>query len=138
MEVDIKIRGYLERAYKIICPESNNNVYECDYDVFKMCVGLIPVLQLEEINTKKKRAKKTVEYSEDAKELILLLNEKSGKKFELVDTNLGFAEGALKDYTLQRLKTMVVSKCREWKGTEQEKYLRPETLFKTKVSQYVD
>jgi uncharacterized phage protein (TIGR02220 family) len=40
--------------------------------------------------------------------------------------------------TLQDLKTLTVRKCREWLGTDQEKYLRPETLCNaTKCHSYL-
>ena len=41
-------------------------------------------------------------------------------------------------YTLEDFKTVIDKKAREWKGTDMEKYLRPETLFGNKFEGYVN
>ena len=40
--------------------------------------------------------------------------------------------------TLEDFKTVIDKKVAEWKGTEQEKFLRPETLFGTKFESYLN
>jgi uncharacterized phage protein (TIGR02220 family) len=41
-------------------------------------------------------------------------------------------------YTLEDFKVVIDKKCTEWKGTNMEKYLRPETLFGTKFENYLN
>lgn len=43
-----------------------------------------------------------------------------------------------KDYTLEDFKLVIESKTKEWGGTDQERYLRPETLFNGKFASYLD
>lgn len=45
-----------------------------------------------------------------------------------------FADG----YTFEDFKTVIDKKVAEWKGTEQERYLRPATLFGTKFESYLN
>ena len=40
-------------------------------------------------------------------------------------------------YVLEDFKEVVDNKCEEWKGTEWEKFLRPETLFGNKFEGYL-
>lgn len=66
-----------------------------------------------------------------APEIITYLNELNGTNFRtdtkatcrLIDQRIG--EG----YTVQELKEIVEYKIAEWKGTDQEKWLQPDTLF---------
>ena len=41
-------------------------------------------------------------------------------------------------FTLEDFKQVISNKCNEWKGTDFEKYLRPETLFGTKFESYLN
>lgn len=41
-------------------------------------------------------------------------------------------------YTLDDFKKVILNKCKEWKGTDYEKYLRPETLFGNKFESYLN
>lgn len=41
-------------------------------------------------------------------------------------------------FTVDDFKTVIDKKCEEWKGTEFEQYLRPETLFGTKFESYLN
>ena len=41
-------------------------------------------------------------------------------------------------YTVDDFKTVIDKRCAEWKGTEMEQYLRPETLFGTKFESYLN
>lgn len=67
---------------------------------------------------------------EEVEEVIKYLNEKAGTRFGCIDSNTKeikarFAE----NYKLEDFRTVIDKKCKEWLGTEQQKYLRPETLF---------
>lgn len=41
-------------------------------------------------------------------------------------------------FKIEDFKKVIDNKCKEWKGTEFEKYLRPETLFGTKFESYLN
>ena len=41
-------------------------------------------------------------------------------------------------FTLEDFKQVISNKCNDWKGTDFEKYLRPETLFGTKFESYLN
>lgn len=68
------------------------------------------------------------------------LNEKSGMNYRHTSKamqghiNARLAEG----FTVEDFYTVIDKKCLEWKGTEWEKYLRPETLFGTKFENYLN
>jgi uncharacterized phage protein (TIGR02220 family) len=76
---------------------------------------------------------------DDALHVLEFLNGKARKHFRPVAANLKFIESRLAEgVTVQDLKTLTVLKCREWLGTDQEKFLRPETLYNaTKCQSYL-
>lgn len=78
-------------------------------------------------------------FNPEALQYLDFLNAKAGKHFRPVLSNLRLVEARLAEgVTLQDLKTLTVRKCREWLGTAQEKYLRPETLCNaTKCQSYL-
>lgn len=83
--------------------------------------------------------KKTPELRKIAAEVLVFLNEKAGKNFELNGANSEFVIARLKDgATPDDLRAVVAKKCREWKSDEKMSlYLRPATLFnRTKFAQY--
>jgi uncharacterized phage protein (TIGR02220 family) len=71
--------------------------------------------------------------------MLEFLNGKAGRHFQPVPANLKFIEARLAEgVTVQDLKTLTVRKCREWLGSDMEKFLRPETLFNaTKCHSYL-
>lgn len=74
-----------------------------------------------------------------AEQIITYLNEKAGTHFKPVDSNIKFIKSRLKDYTQEDLKAVIDKKVKEWKGTEMQPYLRPETLFNaTKFESYIN
>lgn len=87
-------------------------------------------------NTKKNTSNNTFEY----KSIIDYLNEKSGMNYRSTGKatqghiNARLAEG----FTVEDFYTVIDKKCSEWKGTDFEKYLRPETLFGTKFDSYLN
>ena len=71
------------------------------------------------------------------KEIIDYLNEKAKTRYTACKSNTKFIAARLKEYSLEDLKSVIDCKCKEWKGTNMEKYLRPETLFNaTKFESY--
>lgn len=75
----------------------------------------------------------------NALQLLEFLNGKARRHFRPVAANLKFIEARLAEgISVQDLKTLTVRKCREWLGTDQERFLRPETLFNaTKCHSYL-
>lgn len=72
-------------------------------------------------------------------EIVEYLNEKTGKNFRATaektqkHINARLREG----YTVDDFKKVIENKVSEWKGTNMEQYLRPETLFGTKFESYL-
>lgn len=72
--------------------------------------------------------------------IIDYLNEKADKKYRANNKatqrhiNARLKEG----YTVEDFKSVIDKKCAEWKSTEMEQYLRPETLFGTKFEGYLN
>jgi uncharacterized phage protein (TIGR02220 family) len=73
-------------------------------------------------------------------EIIVYLNLKAGKSYRSTsDKTRGFITARWNEnYTLEDFKKVIDIKASEWKETEQEKYLRPETLFGTKFEGYLN
>ena len=63
-------------------------------------------------------------------EVIDYLNQKAGTHYRQVENNYKHIKARLQDFTIDDLKAVIDKKCREWLGTEFEKYLTPETLFR--------
>ena len=75
----------------------------------------------------------------NAEQVLDYLNEKAETHFKPVESNLKFIRARLKDYTESDLKAVVDKKTAEWKGTQMQMYLRPETLFNaTKFESYIN
>ena len=79
-------------------------------------------------------------YNIDYKYIVDFLNSKAdtnykhttGKTQSLIRARMN--EG----FTLEDFKQVISNKCNDWKGTDFEKYLRPETLFGTKFESYLN
>lgn len=83
------------------------------------------------------KGQKTKTLNATAVRVLAHLNTTCGTKFESVEANLKFIRGRLAEYPEETLIRVVDAKRKEWTGTEQAKYLRPETLFgATKCAQY--
>lgn len=65
------------------------------------------------------------------------LNKKCGTRYRANESNMKFIRARLKDYKIEDLLAVIDKKCKEWKGTNMQMYLRPETLFNaTKFETY--
>lgn len=66
------------------------------------------------------------------------LNQQAGKRFSTTSKpNRSFVSARLETHTLQDCFEVIDKKVAEWKGTDNDKYLRPETLFNaTKFESY--
>lgn len=110
---------------------SDNGGYRTD-----TTVSVTDPVTVSNVNTEKE-SKKTNIYI--AERVIAYLNEKTGSKYRLTSSHQSQINARLKEgYSEQDFFTVIDNKVREWKGTEREKYLRPETLFGTKFDSYLN
>ena len=66
-----------------------------------------------------------------AKLVIDYLNQRTGKAFRYVDSNLKYISGRLKEgFTYEDCKKVIDVKVKEWMNNDMAKYLTPETLFR--------
>ena len=73
-------------------------------------------------------------------EIVDYLNKKAGTSFkynskktkEKINARLN------EKYTIEDFKKVIDNKCKSWKGTEMQRYLRPETLFGNKFESYLN
>lgn len=98
--------------------EKKNKMLQCNNDV-------TPVLQ-NSISISNSNSNNINIY----KEVIDYLNEKAGTHYRQVESNYKHIKARLQDFSVEDLKTVIDKKCQEWIGTEFEKYLTPETLFR--------
>lgn len=100
---------------------------------------------VEDINTYNRPSKKTDKKDnllENIKKIIEYLNGKIGTRYSYQSAatqrhiRARFAENA--SLTVEDFYTVIDKKCAEWKGTDMEKYLRPETLFGSKFENYLN
>jgi uncharacterized phage protein (TIGR02220 family) len=72
-------------------------------------------------------------------DVISYLNGKARTKYRIVEATKKLIKARLNDgYSLDDFRTVIDKKCAEWLGTDQQKYLRPETLFGTKFDGYLN
>lgn len=65
--------------------------------------------------------------------VILALNDQAGKRFRLTDNNRRPILARLRDgFTESDCLAVIANRVAKWRGTEQDEYLRPETLFRPK------
>ena len=71
---------------------------------------------------------------------IRYLNEKTGKNYKPTTPNtIKHLTARIKEgYTDWDFMDVIDTKCKEWLGTDMEKYLRPETLFGSKFENYIN
>ena len=61
------------------------------------------------------------------------LNQQSGKSYRVCDSTKRLIQARWNNgYRLEHFKTVIGTKAEEWRGTNMDKYLRPETLFNEK------
>lgn len=85
-------------------------------------------------------SKESEQTNTTCQEIIDYLNEKAQTRYKATTAktrsliNARLSEG----FIVGDFKTVIDKKCAEWKGTEFEKFLRPETLFGTKFEGYLN
>lgn len=79
---------------------------------------------------------------DNIKEIVGYLNAKLGTRYlpanEKTQRLITARFNENRKYTVADFKEVIDKKIKEWKGTEMEKYLRPETLFGTKFESYLN
>lgn len=92
------------------------------------------------VNGHHKPSQRTQELNEEARQIIVFLNEKTGKNFTDTASNMRLVVGRLREgFSPLQLKQVVAMKVREWAtSTKMVGFLRPQTLFDaTNFSSYV-
>lgn len=79
-------------------------------------------------------------YTHEISEIIGYLNERTGKRYQAnTAATVRHISARLRDgYSVDDCKAVIDTKCRDWLGTEYEKYLRPDTLFGSKFDGYLN
>ena len=129
-----------DRKATLIRQESVNPINDKDNDKDKE-KDIKSVSSKEDVVEKKVKNNDSVKIKDVSyKEIVDCLNEKTGKKFRYDTTNtIKCINARWNDgYVLEDFKKVIDIKYSTWKGTEWEKYLRPETLFGTKFESYLN
>jgi uncharacterized phage protein (TIGR02220 family) len=145
---------YKETTYKdekaLLIIDENNAYTIANTDGASVGIPLgIPTVDADKNRLDKSRLDKSSTMSgnptaqtinEAVKEVVQYLNEKTGCHYKpSSQATIKLIKARLNDdFTLQDFKTVISKKCAEWKNTEQEKFLRPETLFGTKFEGYLN
>jgi uncharacterized phage protein (TIGR02220 family) len=81
-----------------------------------------------------------VDLHSTAQKIIDYLNQKCGTKYKAstVNTKKHISARLNDGYTYEDFVKVIDKKCNEWKGTQMEQYLRPDTLFGTKFEGYLN
>lgn len=124
---------YHKEADSVI-PEFNNKA-----EAYLKLSGSYPVATNKNKHKKehKQKHKKEKEHKQKHKDIIELilsdLNEKSGRNYKYCDSNIDIIDPRLEEgRTLEDFLHINTVKCQEWLTTQQEKYIRPETLYSKK------
>ena len=75
----------------------------------------------------------------DIEQIINYLNEKAGTKYRSTSKSTQrLIKARLSEFTVDDCKTVIDTKVKEWKYTDMEQYLRPQTLFGNKFEAYLN
>jgi uncharacterized phage protein (TIGR02220 family) len=105
------------------------------------CEGNAPNNQEPIANNQKPKNKdnSNVALTHDAQAILGFLNEKTGRNYKAVDSNIKLILARLKEgESPDDLRAVVAMRCRKWRGDpKMDEYLRPKTLFNaTNYAQY--
>ena len=111
------------------------------YGIDTICIGT-PSIDTTNANTNTISNTDTINITDFIKEVISYLNTVLGTKYsyktQKTQTCIKARLNENSNFTVDDFKTVIDKKCKEWKGTEMERYLRPETLFGTKFEGYLN
>ena len=136
-------KEWFDLAFSFLCEHTDwLETKEVTDNLAPSCDNLAPncakVTLIEQNRTEQNRTE-DIKPLTHARVVIAWLNEKSGKHFRETASNLEIIVARLKEdgVDLEGVKLMIERQCTRWKGTEQEEYIRPETLFrKSKFDSY--
>ena len=144
---ELKEFGYLQ-VVKKMPNETKSGRIEYEYVLYEQKQGkekqgvenlgleFLGVDNQEQLNTNiinnNKQNNKTNNKENITKEIVDYLNERLGTKYKSTTrTTSSSINARIKEgYTLEDFKLVIDKKYKEWKGTQWEKYLTPETLFR--------
>lgn len=91
-------------------------------------------------NKPKTNLEKDTEDTEIYKRIIEYLNSRCGTRYteKNKQTKESIHARLEEKFTEEDFYTVIDKKCKEWLGTEMERYLRPQTLFGTKFESYLN
>ena len=132
------LKSLIEKGYIVKEEKYFNSIKFCEYYATKFN----GVLNKVEQGIKQSLPNNITNNKDDniVEDIVAYLNEKAGTSYRSNSKttqkhiNARLNEG----YTLDDFKVVIDKKVDEWKGTEMEKYLRPETLFGTKFESYLN
>ena len=105
--------------------------YETIRDAYSF--GIVYIKDGLMLQRSRKKAIYDADTTNKVTEIINYLNEKSDKMYKQSKSNVEPISARLKEgYTVNDFKRVIDTKVKEWKNTEFEKYIRPETLFRPK------
>lgn len=89
------------------------------------------MVQKENISTKTKNSRGDDKFSAEIDEIVMYLNQKANKNFftRTEPTRQCIRARLSEGHTVEDFKKVIDNKVEQWLGTENDKYLRPETLF---------
>ncbi|MCP4763210.1 MAG: DUF4373 domain-containing protein [archaeon] len=130
-----KAKGYNKPRKVVSTTETNPN-----------CKEVAPETDIEKKRKKKEKERKEKERIREKKnmatEIIDILNNKTGKRFQQTEKNIGFIVARLnenKKLTIEDFEKVIVIKMEDPHFTKNNgKYLRPETLFGNKFDGYLN
>ena len=97
-------------------------------------------IELEKDIEIEKEKEYIVDFKNEINEIIAYLNQRNGSRYKASTSKTqSLIKARLKEgYTVKDFYTVIDKKCTDWKGTEYEKFLRPETLFGNKFEGYLN
>lgn len=142
---ELELAGYLERKPV----REKGKIVDWEYIIFEKpkeekSVVEEPVVenpQVENQGQYNTNQLTTKELSIDLiKDIVDYLNQKAGTsyKYKSSKTQTLIKARLNEDFTIDDFKVVIDKKVSEWKGSDMEKYLRPETLFGTKFEGYLN
>lgn len=131
---ELKQFGYLQVIKKMPNKEESRGrieyeyiVYEEKQDIQKQGIENLGVENPIQLNINNKKLNNNNIYSE----VLDYLNLKAETRYRKTENNFKFIKARLNEnFTIDDFKVVIDKKVAEWKGTDFEKYLTPETLFR--------
>lgn len=129
-EVEMRLEGIVEEEVEEISDKKEKEVQEQNEDI----------QETVEKNGLKLASKRFRFNQKEADEIINYLNLRAGTHFRAnTPKTIKLIKSRMKEgFTTQDFMKVIEIKVRTWKGTEWDKFLRPETLFGTKFESYLN